>query len=324
MNLTVAQLIDLKLEDPRTCYVTVPTPSVRMTLTAVVISVVVHVAGLLVPITEQTVRHSPAPAPRHELDLTLVSPTPPKAAPTPQTEHQVATTATVRATSQVTIAPRPQASPRPKPKTVVTTTAHTKATRANQRHQAPPHRQESAEAASIVPTAHVAKHKAKAAAHQAHSARTVIRTEAQATAKQTRHTPVSTEPSIAEPAARQTAPTKSVSQPPAQATPAAKPQATAQTQRQAFRQALMTWIADHRRYPRLAQIRGWQGQVLIQAQIARDGHLLNLTLEHSSGYPMLDHEAMRLIRSALEAVPQTARDSGTRTLSIPVTFHLTG
>lgn len=331
MNLTVAQLTDLKLEDPRTWRAAVPAPSVRMTLIAVVISLALHIAGLLVPITAQTTRPTTGSTSRHELDLTLVPPTPPKAAPAPKPEHPSITTPAVQATRRIPTAPTPLSVPRPEPRAVVTTIERNRAARVNEQPQRPIYRREIAKAAPVVPAAtvtrhkaHPAGHKAKASMHHARRNQAVIRPEPHATAKRATQKPAPAEPTPTELTSRQSSSAKPVSQPPAKANPTAGPKVEAQAQQQAFRQALMTWIGDHRRYPRLARIRGWQGQVLIRAQIARDGHLLGLTLERSSGYPMLDDAAMHLIRSALEAVPQPAGDSGIRTLSIPVTFHLTG
>lgn len=122
------------------------------------------------------------------------------------------------------------------------------------------------------------------------------------------------EPTTAPIAATQTAPSN----------PAVTPATLAtdnRSQSARFRRDLERWVAGHRRYPKLARLRGWQGQVRIRARMADDGSIRSLSLEHSCGYPILDREALKLIQAALEAVRPPA---GAQTLTVPVDFVLSG
>ena len=57
------------------------------------------------------------------------------------------------------------------------------------------------------------------------------------------------------------------------------------------------------RYPELAAISGFQGTLYIKFDIMKDGSLANLELLRSSGYRILDDEALRAIRSAAPFPP---------------------
>jgi protein TonB len=51
-------------------------------------------------------------------------------------------------------------------------------------------------------------------------------------------------------------------------------------------------------YPQLAARNGWQGSLKINFKINRDGSVSDISLERSSGYPMLDDAAMTAVRLA--------------------------
>ena len=57
------------------------------------------------------------------------------------------------------------------------------------------------------------------------------------------------------------------------------------------------------RYPELAAISGFQGTLYIKFDIMKDGSLANLELLRSSGYRILDDEALRAIRSTAPFQP---------------------
>ncbi|BCR03006.1 hypothetical protein DESUT3_00750 [Desulfuromonas versatilis] len=75
-------------------------------------------------------------------------------------------------------------------------------------------------------------------------------------------------------------------------------------------------------YPRQARLRRWEGEVLLKVRVGISGRVLEATLEHSSGYPVLD-------RSALEGVHawrfRPATSNGTpveEEVRVPVRFSL--
>jgi TonB family protein len=56
-------------------------------------------------------------------------------------------------------------------------------------------------------------------------------------------------------------------------------------------------------YPSLAARNGWQGNLMINFKINRDGSVSDISLERSSGYPMLDDAAMTAVRLAAPFPP---------------------
>lgn len=53
-----------------------------------------------------------------------------------------------------------------------------------------------------------------------------------------------------------------------------------------------------KKYPRLAERNGWEGQVLVKVILGGDGRLVNAQIEESSGYETLDQNALKTVRAA--------------------------
>lgn len=87
--------------------------------------------------------------------------------------------------------------------------------------------------------------------------------------------------------------------------------------------AFSRWLAQHKSYPRLAQMRGWQGQVKLRVRVARKGAVMDVEITHSSGFDILDKEAQALVRRA-DPLPELPLSLAERefTLEIPVVFRL--
>lgn len=62
-------------------------------------------------------------------------------------------------------------------------------------------------------------------------------------------------------------------------------------------------IELHWDYPALASRNGWQGSLKINFRINRDGSVSDISLERSSGYPMLDDAAITALRLASPFAP---------------------
>ncbi len=78
-------------------------------------------------------------------------------------------------------------------------------------------------------------------------------------------------------------------------------------------------------YPRLAVKRGWQGQVIIGMQVHPSGVIDNIAIQQSSGYPLLDQNAMHTFRSIGTVTRQLQqRLTESHAISIPVIYQLTG
>jgi protein TonB len=75
-------------------------------------------------------------------------------------------------------------------------------------------------------------------------------------------------------------------------------------------------------YPRVARRRGWQGEVLLRVQVTPSGHVVDVQLEKSSGYHLLDDTARQEVRHWRF---RPARRNGTAvadTVLVPVQFQL--
>jgi len=51
-----------------------------------------------------------------------------------------------------------------------------------------------------------------------------------------------------------------------------------------------------KRYPRLARLHGWEGKVLVRTVIREGGHLAEHSVVEGSGHPVLDQEALDLVK----------------------------
>lgn len=82
-------------------------------------------------------------------------------------------------------------------------------------------------------------------------------------------------------------------------------------------------LSRHQHYPRLARLRGWQGQVHLRLHLARQGALLNVEITKSSGHEVLDQQALEIVKRAspLPLPPEGLR-ADKFTVDVPVTFRL--
>ena len=82
-------------------------------------------------------------------------------------------------------------------------------------------------------------------------------------------------------------------------------------------------IAKHKQYPRIAQMRGWQGDVLLDLKIDGNGNVLSAKVRESSGHEALDNQALEMVRKAspFPAPPEALR-SRTFNITVPVSFKL--
>lgn len=72
--------------------------------------------------------------------------------------------------------------------------------------------------------------------------------------------------------------------------------------RDQYRVQLIDEARRHKRYPPLARENNWQGDVRVGVAIAADGRP-SVTLKGSSGYEVLDRQALEMFRLAARAVP---------------------
>jgi len=75
-------------------------------------------------------------------------------------------------------------------------------------------------------------------------------------------------------------------------------------------------------YPDVARKKGWEGSVLLRAQITAQGHVESLTLLKSSGHEILDQSATTAVRQWRFHPQQINSQPTPSTVEIPVKFSL--
>lgn len=86
---------------------------------------------------------------------------------------------------------------------------------------------------------------------------------------------------------------------------------------------LRAHIAKHKKYPRIAQRRKMQGEVIIAIQIGGDGSLISKNIQKSSGHSVLDKEGMNMMEKSkpFPVPPDTLKNSVTNVV-VPIAFNL--
>src|SRR5690606_11222526 len=81
--------------------------------------------------------------------------------------------------------------------------------------------------------------------------------------------------------------------------------------RRRYADQLARAIAKHRQYPRIAQMRGWQGETLIDLKLDNKGNVLVSRIERSSGFDALDKQALEMVKKAapFPAPPDVLKNS---------------
>ncbi len=90
-----------------------------------------------------------------------------------------------------------------------------------------------------------------------------------------------------------------------------------------YRLALIDAARRYKRYPAQAMEKGWQGRVEIRLVIGANGVIQTVMVKTSSGYRILDDQAMDMVRRGkpLTQIPPALRGREF-TVDIPVIFDL--
>ncbi len=82
-------------------------------------------------------------------------------------------------------------------------------------------------------------------------------------------------------------------------------------------------IAKHKSYPKIARMRGWVGDCLLDLKLDDNGNVLSASVKESSGHEALDNQALEMARKAapFPAPPEVLRDRSFN-LTVPVSFKL--
>lgn len=83
-------------------------------------------------------------------------------------------------------------------------------------------------------------------------------------------------------------------------------------------------VATHQRYPRIALLRQWHGTVVLQLEFGGEGRLSAVRVLSSSGYEVLDKQALEMVREATPLPQLPAALAGRPlTVDVPVVFRIT-
>lgn len=126
----------------------------------------------------------------------------------------------------------------------------------------------------------------------------------------------------AAPTVQTVASSQSASIPNAQAvSPAAEVTSAALISR--YRMALIGAARRYVHYPAQARENGWRGKVEVRLVIGADGAIVNLTIKTSSGYPVLDDQALEMVRKGKTVAQVPPELLGKEfPVDIPVVFDL--
>jgi TonB family protein len=110
---------------------------------------------------------------------------------------------------------------------------------------------------------------------------------------------------------------------PAPPPPVAAPQKETGQARESFEARLLSQLNRFKQYPRAARQAHIEGVVMLHFVMDADGKVLSAEIAKSSGRPLLDGEALALIRRA-QPLPALPADFPTRTLDavVPIAFSL--
>lgn len=90
-----------------------------------------------------------------------------------------------------------------------------------------------------------------------------------------------------------------------------------------YRRQLTDLFAREHEYPRIAAMRGWEGEVRLRLRVARRGQLLGVRVDRSSGFEVLDQDALALLEGhgSLPPLPE-ALEVAEIEVVVPITYRL--
>ena len=90
-----------------------------------------------------------------------------------------------------------------------------------------------------------------------------------------------------------------------------------------YTKSLSEIFARHKEYPRIAELRGWEGSVTMRLRVAPSGRLIEAAVYQSSGYDALDKQAMTMVTTAgALPVPPQGLNAAEVPVLVPINFRL--
>lgn len=91
-----------------------------------------------------------------------------------------------------------------------------------------------------------------------------------------------------------------------------------------LKDALGARIEQLKRYPRQARANNWEGRVVLEVVVRHDGTVVGLHVAESSGHPILDQEALEVMRRASPLALKYPLERPEVPLLVPITYRLDG
>lgn len=93
--------------------------------------------------------------------------------------------------------------------------------------------------------------------------------------------------------------------------------------RNLYGNALWGAIGKHKQYPKIAQMRGWQGETMVELQLDGSGKLKSKKIVQSSGYDALDKQALDMVEKAAPfPMPPDVLRGNSFSIRVPIPFKL--
>jgi protein TonB len=95
--------------------------------------------------------------------------------------------------------------------------------------------------------------------------------------------------------------------------------------RAGYGETISRTLARYKEYPRIAQMRGWEGAVTMELRVSPSGGMLGARVHSSSGYAVLDEQALAMAARAqrFPVPPEGLRRDGEIAVLVPIVFRLT-
>ncbi len=82
-------------------------------------------------------------------------------------------------------------------------------------------------------------------------------------------------------------------------------------------------ISKHKQYPKIAQMRGWQGDAVVELLLDGSGKLKSKKIIQSSGHDVLDKQALEMVEKAAPyPIPPEVLRGNSFTITVPIPFKL--
>jgi protein TonB len=129
--------------------------------------------------------------------------------------------------------------------------------------------------------------------------------------------------SLVEPApASSSPPTSDPTEAPVQTAKAAPSGSEVKTDHRWLAESLWRRVAELKRYPNSARLNGQEGKVVLKAVIRSDGHLMEVTVQKSSGHQILDAAAIEAVKLACPLHMKHAINKPEIVVSLPIVYRL--